>query len=174
VLFKFTDAFSGTMTAPFVMISLSRKRLCRDRQGVGLAATLIGGFAALRGAALFAGRKPVDRRRAAGGRQSLLLLARAERRRSMGAGVPITAENFTSAIGTVIFVAYLSRCARPAAHRDPVRTTHRARRGRTHLSVVRRRLCGEGDRMAAVLRDLRRGRGAEPDAADVAAAAKAF
>ncbi len=37
-------------------------------------------------AALLAGREPVDRRRAAGGRQSVVLLARARRRQSMGAG----------------------------------------------------------------------------------------
>ncbi len=71
VLFKFTDAFSGTMTAPFVIdLGFTRNDYAAIVKGVGLAATLIGGFAGgYRGAALFAGRKPVDRRRAAGDRQ---------------------------------------------------------------------------------------------------------
>src|SRR5437588_3255026 len=46
VLFKFTDAFSGTMTAPFVIdLGFSRNDYAAIVKGVGLAATLIGGFA---------------------------------------------------------------------------------------------------------------------------------
>src|ERR1700739_2768498 len=46
VLFKFTDAFSGTMTAPFVIdLGFSRNDYATIVKGVGLAATLIGGFA---------------------------------------------------------------------------------------------------------------------------------
>src|ERR1700676_4991421 len=46
VLFKFTDAFSGTMTAPFVIdIGFSKVDYAAIVKGVGLAATLIGGFA---------------------------------------------------------------------------------------------------------------------------------
>src|SRR3984957_123596 len=46
VLFKFTDAFSGTMTAPFVIdLGFSRNDYPAIVKGVGLAATLIGGFA---------------------------------------------------------------------------------------------------------------------------------
>src|SRR6202165_2782697 len=46
VLFKFTDAFSGTMTAPFVIdLGFSRNDYDAIVKGVGLAATLIGGFA---------------------------------------------------------------------------------------------------------------------------------
>src|SRR5260221_11311 len=45
VLFKFTDAFSGTMTAPFVIdLGFSRNDYAAIVKGVGLAATLIGGF----------------------------------------------------------------------------------------------------------------------------------
>ena len=44
VLFKFTDAFSGTMTAPFVIdLGFSRNDYAAIVKGVGLAATLIGG-----------------------------------------------------------------------------------------------------------------------------------
>src|SRR3989442_6292434 len=46
VLFKFTDACSGTMTAPFVIdLGFSRNDYAAIVKGVGLAATLIGGFA---------------------------------------------------------------------------------------------------------------------------------
>src|SRR5258708_21022318 len=46
VLFKFTDAFSGTMTAPFVIdLGFTRDDYARIFKGLGLAATLIGGFA---------------------------------------------------------------------------------------------------------------------------------
>src|ERR1700738_2215649 len=46
VLFKFTDAFSGTMPAPFVIdLGFSRNDYAAIVRGVGLAATLIGGFA---------------------------------------------------------------------------------------------------------------------------------
>jgi len=46
VLFKFTDAFSGTMTAPFVIdLGFTRNDYAAIVKGVGLVATLIGGFA---------------------------------------------------------------------------------------------------------------------------------
>src|SRR5258708_11129493 len=46
VLFKFTDALAGGMTAPFVIqIGFSRNEYAAIIKGVGLAATLIGGFA---------------------------------------------------------------------------------------------------------------------------------
>src|SRR5580693_4161945 len=46
VLFKFTDAFSGSMTAPFVIdLGFTRNDYAAIVKGVGLAATLIGGFA---------------------------------------------------------------------------------------------------------------------------------
>src|ERR1041384_6056875 len=46
VLYKFCDAFAGTMTAPFVIdLGFSRNDYAAIVKGVGLAATLIGGFA---------------------------------------------------------------------------------------------------------------------------------
>src|SRR5207253_7902442 len=45
VLYKFTDAFAGAMTAPFVIdLGFSRNEYAAIVKGVGLAATLIGGF----------------------------------------------------------------------------------------------------------------------------------
>ena len=46
MLYKFTDAFSGTMTVPFVIdLGFTRNDYATIVKGVGLAATLIGGFA---------------------------------------------------------------------------------------------------------------------------------
>ena len=89
VLFKFTDAFSGTMTAPFVIdLGFTRNDYAAIVKGVGLGRTLIGGFAGGFVARRYSlAAEPVDRRRAAGARQSVVLLAGAGRRQSMGAGV---------------------------------------------------------------------------------------
>jgi PAT family beta-lactamase induction signal transducer AmpG len=46
VLFKFTDALSGAMTAPFVIdLGFTRNEYAAIVKGVGLAALLLGGFA---------------------------------------------------------------------------------------------------------------------------------
>ena len=177
VLFKFTDAFSGTMTAPFVIdLGFSRNDYAAIVKGVGLAATLIGGFAG----GFVARRYSLAASLWIGG----VLQAIANLSFSWLALVgvnqwalafAITAENFTSAIGTVIFVAYLSALCRNPLHTATqyALLTALAAVGRTYLSSgagYRR----EGDRLAAVLCDLRRGRGAEPDPAGLAAAARAF
>ena len=114
VLFKFTDAFSGTMTAPFVIdLGFTRNDYAAIVKGVGLAATLIGGFAG----GFVARRYSLAASLWIGG----VLQAVANLSFSWLALVgvnqwalafAITAENFTSAIGTVIFVAYLSALCR--------------------------------------------------------------
>jgi PAT family beta-lactamase induction signal transducer AmpG len=118
VLFKFTDAFSGTMTAPFVIdLGFSRNDYAAIVKGVGLAATLIGGFAG----GFVARRYSLAASLCIGG----VLQAVANLSFSWLALVgvnewalafAITAENFTSAIGTVIFVAYLSALCRNPLH----------------------------------------------------------
>ena len=46
MLYKFCDAFAGAMTAPFVIdLGFTRNDYAAIVKGVGLAATLIGGFA---------------------------------------------------------------------------------------------------------------------------------
>ena len=158
VLYKFTDAFSGIMTAPFVIdLGFTRNDYAAIVKGVGLAAPCRRLCRRLRGTALFAGHEPVDRWRAAGGRQSVVLVAGVGRHQSMGAGVCDLGGEFHQrhrhrdlrrlSVGAV---------QKSAAYRDPIRTAHRARRGRTHLSVIGRGFRGQGDRMAVVLRDLRR------------------
>ena len=118
VLFKFTDAFSGTMTAPFVIdLGFTRNDYAAIVKGVGLAATLIGGFAG----GYVARRYSLPTSLWIGG----VLQAVANLSFSWLAFVgvnqwalafAITAENFTSAIGTVIFVAYLSALCQNPLH----------------------------------------------------------
>jgi PAT family beta-lactamase induction signal transducer AmpG len=138
VLFKFTDAFSGTMTAPFVIdLGFSRTDYAAIVKGVGLAATLIGGFAG----GFVARRYPLATSLWIGG----VLQAVANLSFSWLAlrgidqwalAFAITAENFTSAIGTVIFVAYLSALCQNPLHTATqyALLTALAAVGRTYLS----------------------------------------
>jgi PAT family beta-lactamase induction signal transducer AmpG len=117
VLYKLCDALAGTMTAPFVIAGLGYDRATYAAvvKGIGLATLLIGGFA---GGAI-ARTLPLSR---------ALWLAALLQLVSNFAFVwlyfqPVAAwaltaaiivENFTGAIGTVIFVAYLSAlCGNP-------------------------------------------------------------
>lgn len=139
VLFKFTDAFSGTMTAPFVIdLGFTRNDYAAIVKGVGLAATLIGGFAG----GFVARRYPLAASLWIGG----ILQATANLSFSWLAlvgvnqwalALAITAENFTSAIGTVIFVAYLSALCRNPLHTATqyALLTALAAVGRTYLSA---------------------------------------
>jgi PAT family beta-lactamase induction signal transducer AmpG len=138
VLFKFTDAFSGTMTAPFVIdLGFSRNDYAAIVKGVGLAATLIGGFAG----GFVARRYSLAASLWIGG----VLQAVANLSFSWLAlvgvnqwalALAITAENFTSAIGTVIFVAYLSALCQNPLHTATqyALLTALAAVGRTYLS----------------------------------------
>ena len=114
VLFKLSDAFAGLMTAPFVIdIGVSRDEYAAIVKGVGLAATLIGGFAG----GFIARAYPLAISLWIGGiLQSVANLAfswlAVVGASTTALTVAITTENFTSAIGTVIFVAYLSALCR--------------------------------------------------------------
>ena len=158
MLFKFTDAFSGAMTAPFVIdLGFTRNDYAAIVKGVGLAATLIGGFAGgYRGArairwstCLWIG----------GMLQAVSNLVFAWLA-SVGINqwalaVADHAENFTGAIGTVIFVAYLSALCKNPLHTATqyALLTALSAVGRTYLSSGAGYV-GGGDRLAAVLRDL--------------------
>jgi MFS transporter, PAT family, beta-lactamase induction signal transducer AmpG len=138
VLYKFTDALSGAMTAPFVIdLGFSRNEYAAIIKGVGLAATLIGGFAG--GFVARAYSLPLSL--LIGG----LLQAISNLAFSWQAVVglnaawltfAIIAENFISAIGTVIFVAYLSALCRNPLHTATqyALLTALAAFGRTYLS----------------------------------------
>jgi PAT family beta-lactamase induction signal transducer AmpG len=119
ILFKLCDAFVGAMTGPFVIrgMGYSREEYAAIVKGLGLFATLAGGFAGgfvARGLDL---------------RTSLWLAAFLQMGSNlvfalqavMPASYPmlaavIVAENFTGAIGTVIFVAYLSSLCQSPLH----------------------------------------------------------
>jgi len=138
VLFKFTDALAGVMTAPFVIdLGFSRNEYAAIIKGVGLAATLIGGFAG----GFVARAYPLATSLWIGG----ILQAVANLAFSWQALVghdlatltfAIVAENFTSAIGTVIFVAYLSALCNNPLHTATqyALLTALAAVGRTYLS----------------------------------------
>ena len=138
VLFKFTDALSGTMTAPFVIdLGFTRNEYAAIVKGVGLAALLAGGFAGGFVARAF----PLA--------ASLWIGALLQSAANLGfcavamlghdltaLTLAITIENFTSAIGTVMFVAYLSALCQNPLHTATqyALLTALAAVGRTYLS----------------------------------------
>jgi MFS transporter, PAT family, beta-lactamase induction signal transducer AmpG len=138
VLFKFTDALSGAMTAPFVIdLGFSRNEYAAIIKGVGLAATLIGGFAG----GFLARAYPLAACLWIGGiLQAVANLAFSWQavvgRDAAWLTLAIVAENFTSAIGTVIFVAYLSALCKNPLHTATqfALLTAFAAFGRTYLS----------------------------------------
>ncbi len=118
VLFKLCDALAGAMTAPFVLsLGYSKLQYATIVKGVGLTALLIGGFA---GGAV-ARIVPLATALWIGAiLQSVSILAfvwLGWQQPSLSAlAVAIVVENFTTAIGTVIFVAYLSALCRNPLH----------------------------------------------------------
>ncbi|HEY7231444.1 MAG TPA: MFS transporter [Pseudolabrys sp.] len=116
MLFKFADTLASALTTPFVLeTGFTRVELATIIKGVGFAAAIAGGFAGgfvaralSMAASLWVG----------GVLQALAIFAFAWQA-VVGHDIAwltfaITAENFTSGIGTVIFVAYLSAlCGNP-------------------------------------------------------------
>jgi len=139
VLFKFTDAFSGAMTAPFVIdIGFTRNDYAAIVKGVGLAATLLGGFAGgfvARACSLSVSLWIGGILQAVANLSFSWLAIVGTNQWALAAA--ITAENFTSAIGTVIFVAYLSALCRNPLHTATqyALLTALSAVGRTYLSA---------------------------------------
>jgi PAT family beta-lactamase induction signal transducer AmpG len=118
VLFKFTDAFAGVMIESFVLdLGFSLAEYAVIIKGVGLAATLLGGFAG----GFVARAYPMATSLWIGGMLQAVanltfsVQALAGHNSAMLA-VAIVTENFTSGIGTVIYVAYLSSLCRNPLH----------------------------------------------------------
>jgi PAT family beta-lactamase induction signal transducer AmpG len=119
ILFKLCDAFVGAMTGPFVIrgMGYTREEYAAIVKGLGLAATLAGGFAGgfvargldLRTSLWLAAFLQM------GSNLVFALQAVMPASYAMLAFV-IVAENFTGAIGTVIFVAYLSSLCNSPLH----------------------------------------------------------
>lgn len=139
ILYKFTDSFSGTMTAPFVIdLGFTRNDYAAIVKGVGLAATLIGGFAG----GFLARAWSLEACLWIGGvLQAISNLAFAwlafVGHNQWALALAITVENFTGAIGTVIFVAYLSSLCQSPLHTATqyALLTAFAAIGRTYLSA---------------------------------------
>jgi PAT family beta-lactamase induction signal transducer AmpG len=139
ILYKFCDAFAGAMTAPFVIdLGFTRADYANIVKGVGLAATLVGGFAGgfvarayplvtclWLGAFLQLASNLVFVWLATVGTNHWALAA------------CIVAENFTGAIGTVIFIAYLSSLCQSPLHTATqfALLTALSAVGRTYLSA---------------------------------------
>ncbi|WP_024574437.1 MULTISPECIES: MFS transporter [unclassified Afipia] len=139
ILYKFTDSFSGTMTAPFVIdLGFTRNDYAAIVKGVGLAATLVGGFAG----GFLARAWSLEACLWIGGvLQAISNLAFAwlafVGHNQWALALAITVENFTGAIGTVIFVAYLSSLCQSPLHTATqyALLTAFAAIGRTYLSA---------------------------------------
>jgi PAT family beta-lactamase induction signal transducer AmpG len=138
ILFKFCDAFAGAVTVPFVLdLGFTRNDYATIVKGVGLAATLIGGFAGgavARGLPLAACLWIGGILQAVSNLVFVWLAMVGVNHWALTAA--IIAENFTSAIGTVIFVAYLSALCNNPLHTATqyALLTALAAVGRTYLS----------------------------------------
>ncbi len=118
ILYKLTDTFAGVMTGPFVLdIGFDKASYAAIIKGVGLIAALAGGVAG----GVLARAMPLSKALFAAG----ILQAVANFAFSWQAWIgvnhaalalAISTENFTSAMGTVVFIAYLSALCTSPAH----------------------------------------------------------
>jgi MFS transporter, PAT family, beta-lactamase induction signal transducer AmpG len=139
ILYKFCDAFAGAMTTPFVVdLGFSRADYANIVKGVGLAATLIGGFAG----GFVARALPLATSLWIGAILQMASNLVFTWQALVGVNhwaltVTIITENFTGAIGTVIFVAYLSALCKNPLHTATqfALLTALAAVGRTYLSA---------------------------------------
>jgi PAT family beta-lactamase induction signal transducer AmpG len=117
VLYKLCDALAGTMTAPFVIggMGYDKATYAAVVKGIGLAALLIGGFAG----GVVARALPLSHALWLGAVLQLVsnlafVWLYFQPVAAWALTAAIIVENFTGAIGTVIFVAYLSAlCGNP-------------------------------------------------------------
>ncbi|MDQ0512065.1 AmpG family muropeptide MFS transporter [Ancylobacter amanitiformis] len=118
VFFKFCDAFAGVLTGAFVIdIGFDKAAYAGIVKGVGFAAALLGGFAG----GLIARALPLVTSLWIAGilqmASNLVFSWQAWMGVDLGAlTLTIIVENFTGAIGTVIFVAYISALCGDRAH----------------------------------------------------------
>ncbi|QIB34343.1 AmpG family muropeptide MFS transporter [Ancylobacter pratisalsi] len=118
VLFKFCDAFAGVLTGAFVIdIGFDKAAYAGIVKGVGFAAALLGGFAG----GVIARALPLSTSLWVAGllqmASNLVFSWQAWVGVDLGAlTLTIVVENFTGAIGTVIFVAYISALCGARAH----------------------------------------------------------
>jgi PAT family beta-lactamase induction signal transducer AmpG len=118
ILYKLTDTFAGVMTGPFVLdIGFDKASYAAIIKGVGLGASLLGGVAG----GLLARTMPLSRALMVAGILQALANFTFSWQAWLGVNhgalvVAISTENFTSAMGTVVFIAYLSALCTSPAH----------------------------------------------------------
>ncbi|HEU4378936.1 MAG TPA: MFS transporter [Hyphomicrobiaceae bacterium] len=118
ILYKLCDALAGAMTAPFVLsLGYDKGTYAAIVKGVGLAALLIGGFAG----GVVAKALPLAKALWLGAILQMcsnlaFVWLGLQTPSAWALTVAIVFENFTGAIGTVIFVAYLSALCRNPLH----------------------------------------------------------
>lgn len=118
VFYKFCDAFAGVLTGAFVIdIGFDKATYAGIVKGVGFAAALLGGFAG----GLIARALPLATSLWVGGILQMASNLAFSWQAWMGVDtaaltLTIIVENFTGAIGTVIFVAYISALCGARAH----------------------------------------------------------
>jgi PAT family beta-lactamase induction signal transducer AmpG len=118
VLFKLADALAGALSTKFILdMGFSRVELATINKGVGFIATLTGGFAG----GFVARAYPIGWSLLIGGILQTVTILAFSWQAVVGRDLAmltfaITIESFTSAIGTVIFVAYLSALCKSPLH----------------------------------------------------------
>jgi PAT family beta-lactamase induction signal transducer AmpG len=118
VLYKLCDTFAGVMTGPFVLsIGFDKAAYAGIVKGVGLIASLLGGLAG----GLMARALPLGRTLLIAGLLQMFSNLVFSWQAWVGVNhaaltATITIENFTGAIGTVVFIAYLSALCTSPAH----------------------------------------------------------
>jgi PAT family beta-lactamase induction signal transducer AmpG len=118
VLFKLADALAGALSTKFILdMGFSRVELATINKGVGFIATLTGGFAG----GFVARAYPIGWSLLIGGILQTVTILAFSWQAVVGRDLAmltfaITIESFTAAIGTVIFVAYLSALCKSPLH----------------------------------------------------------
>ena len=114
VLFKLADALAFALLTPFVLdIGFSLTQVATIRNGIGFAAALIGGFVG----GFIARALPLSTSLWIGGILQAVMVLAFSWQAVIGQNLPLlavttTIESFSDAVGTVIFVAYLSALCR--------------------------------------------------------------
>ena len=110
VLFKLADALAFSLSTNFILgLGFSLPQIAGIRNGIGFAATLLGGFTG----GFIARALPLSKSLWIGGLLQTLMILCFSWQAHVGMNTPLltlttTIEFFTDAVGTVIFVAYLS------------------------------------------------------------------
>jgi MFS transporter, PAT family, beta-lactamase induction signal transducer AmpG len=110
ILFKLADALAFSLSTNFILgLGFSLPQIAAIRNGIGFAATLLGGFAG----GFIARALPLSRSLWIGGLLQTLMILCFSWQAHVGMNTALltlttTIEFFTDAVGTVIFVAYLS------------------------------------------------------------------